>query len=379
MTPKHIALIAALSLSSLACAHADGTDELGAEPRAVEQQPASVPSPIESIYLLEQLGPDQYAVDLSGGATELKSGAATFGLPEPAKKAAIRTVTGRVLDEQGRPVVGAVIIAGTHLTAMLSTSMSAQHGTTTDADGTFSLPLVTDEPVRLLALANDNAWSPLLEIEGGDEDLELDVELAAPAQLTGRMERSGEAVPPIALITDGKAKPSFMVRVQGEPDGTYESPPLPPGRYEVGFAVDNGKLLTGGFVDKRQVTLDAGEVEIADVSFVAGTALTLGYDGLADEGLRTVTYTILEGRHEPADAEALTALRKGDATVLARILVGGIDLRPPRVFHDIPAGTVTVCLEAHGADESGRAKHLLAFQCHTIELADSEDALHFEL
>lgn len=383
MTLRTIALLTALSISG--CAHGDGTDdELGADPRAAapEDSAAIATSDVESIYLLKQFAPDQYAVDLSGGKSEVQSGASFLGTPEVAKKPTVRTVTGRVVDERGRPVVGAVVIAGAHMSAILGTSLTTQHGTTTESDGTFALPLVTEDAVVLLAMANENAWSSLQEIEGGTDDLELDVALAAPAQLVGHMTRGGEAVPPMAMVMDRKDEPRFVLRVAGEADGSYESLPLPPGTYEVGYAVDDGKILAAGFVERRSVTLDVGEIETADVAFSGGTALTLGYEGLEDDTLQTVTYTLLAGRHAPADTKALDALRKGEATVLAQILVGGIDLRPPRVFPDVPAGEVTACLEAKGTDEPGQrgpGKRLLAWQCRTIELSDSEQTLTFDL
>jgi len=384
MTLRTIALFTSLSLC--ACAHGDGSDEdLVPEPRvaAPEDAAAKATSTVESIYLLEQLGPDQYAVDLSGGKSELQSAASFLGTAEPAKKSIVRTVSGRVLDEQGKPVAGAVVVAGTRLSAMLGPSLSAQHGATTESDGSFALPLVTGDDVVLLALANETAWSSLQEIEAGTDDVEIDVGLAAPAQLEGHMKRNGKSVTPVATIMDRDEQPRLLVRVVGEADGSYESPPLPPGSYEVAYSVDRGRMMSGRTVEQRAVTLAPGKVGTADVAFFGGTELTLAYEGLEDERLQTVTYTVLAGRHAPASRDALADLRKADGTeVLAQILVGGIDLRPSRSFNDIPAGEVTACLEALGTDEPGqwgRGEREMAFQCRTIELSGDAQTLTFDL
>ena len=374
-------------LATTACSHAEiGEGDLGPEPRAAALEDHATPrSEIEAVYMLKQLGPDQYAVDLSGAMSELQSGASFLGRAEPAKKATVRTITGRVTDVDGRPVAGAVLLAGERVSCILGESLTAAHGTTTDGEGRFTLPLTTGEPLKLVAMANENAWSVLHDVDPGEDDLQLDVGLGEPAHVAGTLDRAGEPVPPVAFVRDREDDPLFMVRFQGEPDGSYESPPLPPGEYFVGYAVDDGKLLAAGFVEDRRVSLRAGTSTTHDVSFAAGTALTLGFEGLEEDTLRTVTYTILAGGHDPASPEDLDALREaGKAEVLAMILVGGIDLRPPREFPDIPAGEVTACLEARGmndADEIGRAKVLMAFECRTIALdpADAAREIAFSL
>lgn len=373
-------LLATLTLAAAACSHADiGDEELAPEPRAAQSDAApSAVSDVEAVYMLKQYAPDQYAVDLSGGMSEVRSGPSFLGRSEPEKKATVRTVTGRIVDASGAPVAGAVVVAGGRLSAILGESLTAGHGTTTDGEGRYALPLTTDEPVALLALANETAWSALQEIAGGTDDIELEVGLAQPGHLTGRLQRAGQPAQPVVVVRDRDERPRFMLRIQGEADGSYESPPLPPGEYVVGYAVDDGKILAARYVEEHRMFLRAGQPVVQDVSFAGGTKLTLGYEGLEDDPLRTVTYTVLAGQHAPQDPEALDALKEGgQAEVLTRILVGGIDLRPPREFPDMPAGEVTVCLEARGMknpDELAKPDLMMAFECRTIELGPEDVA-----
>ena len=375
---KTSTFVIATLLCATACSHADVAEPGSARGRDTELANSAV----ESIYLLKQLGPNQYAVDLTGGQSELESGWSRFGLREPEPRSVVRRLRGRVLDESGLPVAGAVVLGGDRLSLGLTSSITASHGTTTDDEGAFVLPLTSSDTMHVFALADEGAWSPSSALSAGTQDAELTLTLGMPAVVRGTVTRGGAPVKG-AVYVRSPGETGLAMRFVSEDDGRFESPPIPPGEYRVSFTLDHGLGADIGLMEDRRVSLTSGDQRALEVDLPVGVDVAASFDGLDEPALRTMTFTLLQGHHAPANPVALRELLgREDAPEHRQLLQGGSDLFATRVFTDVLPGPHTLCVLARGADDPlahGDEFRTLDFRCRTLEVDGDDQDLRFML
>jgi RNA polymerase sigma factor (sigma-70 family) len=334
--------------------------------RAMQANPGANATATAVDYELTRLSPKQVAVDLAGGPSKLRSGSAALGLPQPETPVTLRTLRGRVLDETGRPVAGAVVVTGKSLRVTLGTSLSAQSGTTTGRDGSFALELWDGESKLLLAL-HHSGWSPVTKVAAGTGDLALELQLQPTAALEGTVTRGGAPLEAEVWVSQPGGT-SFGIRVPTDAQGRYRVDRLPSGTLEVRATQPQG---TGaGSHATRSVSLASGQTHRRDLDLPVGALVTV--DAEVPEDAIMMRYTLLVGEHAVPDAAALARLQTELPSDQTRsMLFGGSDLDEVMQFDDVPPGLVTVCAEALVARDE-----LLGLACAVTEAGEPGKAVH---
>jgi RNA polymerase sigma factor (sigma-70 family) len=326
--------------------------------------PAAAATPAAGAYEVTRLAVDQVTVALEGGPSRLT----TFGptLREPPQT--LRTLRGRVLDEAGQPVAGAVVVAGSALRAMLGNSLSTDAGTTTGPDGSYALALWKAEPVVVLALHRDG-WSPITPVAKGTDDLSLELHLHPTAALRGTITRGGVAQEAEVLVSQHGAS-KLYIRVPTDAKGRYRIDRLPPGKLEVKASLSHDAGLGTGALASRSVTLVSGKARRIDLDLPQGAHVTVESD--VPEGVRMMQYTLLVGEHAVSNAGALARLRKElPAEETRTLLYGGSDLDEVMQWSDVPHGAVTLCVEALKMRDQ-----LWGLACTVTEVGTGGEAVH---
>jgi hypothetical protein len=156
-----------------------------------------------------------------------------------------RRISGRVLDESGAPVAGAIV-----------TASNGEHGAaTTDADGRFMIGGLSDQPIYCLASAPGYAATLRRDVPPGTSDLEI--RLPRAGKISGRLD-----VAPLPrqftlrlLHLDEETRGYYPKRtVTFGDDGEFWLENLPPGTYKLEVEASGYSPL-----DVPELTLRAGE------------------------------------------------------------------------------------------------------------------------
>ncbi len=315
-------------------------------------------------YELTRMSAHRVAVNLDGGPSTL-----TAFMPSTETKPTVRTIRGRVLDAEGQPVAGAIVVGGDRLSLTLGDSLATQSGTTSAADGTFALPMTHSEPIKVLALHRDG-WSSIEALGAGTEDRKRTLTLAPTAGLEGRITRGGEAFEVdvwISLVDE----PGLSLRVATDTDGRFALARLPAGRMQLRTAMPLGSGEASGTPVTRTIDFAPGQTERVDIEVPLGSFLAV--EGIRPEGVEVqmMRYTLLPGAHAIEDLETLAqtfdAQPKGEKR---RMLYGGVDLDEVMQWNDVPDGPMTVCVEA-----MRRYREPVALACRSLDAGERNEVV----
>ena len=266
---------------------------------------------------------DGAVVDLSGGASTLRP--VFTGDVGPT-----RELTGRVVDGNGAPIAGAIVLISAKL-SLWRGALMAQHGVTTGADGTFKTPAPAAAGAAIAI--TPAAWSAITPLAPGAAGLQLVI--AAPTALEVTIPpRDGGAVIIVELIHDAT---KTVLSTTVPPDGRAVLRPMPPGAYKLSVAASHlmaGGAGLGAFL-QQDIALEAGTtlrrtVEVPVGGLITVTALTAPAGELA--------YRLAAGQLAPSSADDVAAqLGKPMCT-------GAASPESLCSFPDRAAGTYTACV-----------------------------------
>jgi RNA polymerase sigma factor (sigma-70 family) len=323
-------------------------------------------------YRLSIVGDRQVAVNLEGGPSEVRGMSEALGIDPPERPAEqTRKVSGRVIDEHGAPVEGAVVITGQHLSMFFGSSITGGDGDETDARGRFDVDQVAAEPCVLLALHADAGWSAIQRVAPGTNAVELEVQLSAPVTVSGRARR-GE-VPEVGYVVAMDADKRVKLSAGTDPQGRYEML-VPRDPLSLGFVVGDrvvDEMLASSPIDAR-----SGKPIEWDPKVSTGTRLAVSApvpEAHADRTTMVWTY-VLPGREVPTDAADLQRRAKQDESVNQRTRGhGGIDLDEIFEYVDLPRGPYTICAHAEARNVA------LAMSCTVIEVSGKDEVQEVEI
>src|SRR5215210_13367 len=186
---------------------------------------------------------------------------------------AVGSVSGRVVDPDGKPIAGAYVhveIRPRGRGGFLAFS-GGPRGDRSDAEGSFRIKDVTPGPVSLSARAP--GWQdgsvPDLELRGGEDKRGVEIVLSAAAILTGRvLSPSGRAVPEAqVLLAPGESRSGGFHMSTADGDGRYVLDSLPPGQRTIEAShPEHGTV-------RRQVDLRVGENSL-DITLEGGSEVS---------------------------------------------------------------------------------------------------------
>ncbi|WP_428268022.1 carboxypeptidase regulatory-like domain-containing protein [Haliangium sp.] len=292
-----------------------------------------------------------------------------------------RTITGRVVDDSGRPVPNADIIVarrllsdGNKLTGSLGPGLDEQLGvrrSRSDGDGRFLLPGIGAGRLVLVAEHAEHGRSPAQTITPGRADLDLELRLAAFGAVEGVVTLGGE--PTTAAVTIGSTtNPDHITMVRTGADGRFVADRLAAGRYKI--SASSGMLSASSAataVDvgpgaSTQVTLDIPQGDLT---------LTVQVAGEAGAEISAAQVFAISGQVTATTVAALNQLILSDEAATSYKMMfsfGG----QPAVFSKLQAGPLSVCVVPIGGDLNDPAfaqrlqRHAdaLAVHCHTVDV-----------
>ncbi|MBX3160236.1 MAG: sigma-70 family RNA polymerase sigma factor [Deltaproteobacteria bacterium] len=284
-----------------------------------------------------------------------------------------RSLSGRVLDENGVPVAKAKVAAGALLTGggkelyIPNESIGAKD-TETDADGRFSFAGFGSGPLTVVA-GIDERRTASARIPSGPDSATLDLILQKTTGLDGKVTQSGAPLADTIVIANPIGATSSNFFVQTGPDGTFALDALAPSSYVVSAMLGGGgnrpKDMFMRRVDvvhgtRSRVEIDAtlGPITLA-VRVREGArppAMAGVFAVSADIDIKTME-DMMDGsranemgygaltihtRGAPGGAVEIAGMRPGLHTVCATIMT----LPPPDDRSTLPVGCAKIKLDA---------------------------------
>jgi RNA polymerase sigma factor (sigma-70 family) len=274
------------------------------------------------------------AVNLDGGMSPLvtRPGATSQ------TKATSRTLRGRVVDAGGKPLANVVVLASASLMAW-EKSVGGDAAVTTNTDGEFEVA-IRDAQLFAVALHPTHGWSQPVTIAAGKTDVAVEIRVAKSGGLTGRVRRANTGHHATLFIKN--ADESFGLRFDTDAKGNFALPLLPLGKWTV--SATPAQIFAGGTSKavKREVVLDAASKNL-DIDLPTGSLVVVTTKDF-DKALKWIEYYLVPASVPVTpDAAALRELGKQDKAL--DLLLGGRDIDRPAQFHDVAAGTYTLCAD----------------------------------
>jgi RNA polymerase sigma factor (sigma-70 family) len=313
-------------------------------------------------YQLTVISENSAAIELTGGLSEVTTHPQHPKAPGDPPDPIVRTISGRVLDRDGVPRSGVVVITGKILSARFGNLMG-QRGATTTVDGRFEIGVTHPDAIAVLAL-HETGWSELVQLPAGDVDARLELRLHGPARFEGSLRRAD--APVISQLHLGSARTGLVMGVESDERGHVVIEAVPPGHHEVAIG-----LAGGGGSDarlSRTLELVAGRTVTWDADLDAGSTVVVDTHLPADSTHQTIEYTMVPGRPPQSAAELKERFEALTGAERRRMLFGGIDLDNVMEFRDVPRGKASVCVQLQE-----RRDVVLAFGCSQIDVRAGND------
>lgn len=320
-------------------------------------------------YRISIIDSNGIAVNLEGGPSALMGANEALGVDGPTRpRADQRTISGRVRDAEGVPVVGAVVIAGSRLTKVLDASISARAGDETDAQGRYSLRVDADDDCAVLAL-DPTGWSTVHHLAAGTRDHVLDLAVQPPTRLRGQAWRGTTHEAGTVILRDKQG--NLHMRYPTDDTGGFDVL-MPSGTYSVGFRPGDQRAFEDPLV-RTILELPAGKVTDWDPRITIGTRLAVDLTMPASERerFRTAHVLVVPGTHVVKDEAAREILVARDDAFELRGF--GEQLDEAFEFEDLAAGTYTVCINAEGGKGEGQAIADLGIVCRPLTISGRDE------
>jgi protocatechuate 3,4-dioxygenase beta subunit len=262
-----------------------------------------------------------------------------------------RSISGRVIDADGKPVAGASVLAGPMLWGTGSKTRTpsgiggppgsdAIQDATTDERGMFTLTGVGRGPRHLIADHDALGRSLPLTVPPDRSASDIELVLVPLGTLQGKVTSGGKPAARVIVNAQSKTVPEAMFSVVSGADGVYRFDRLTPDRYSVSAMVGMDPMRGMSF-HARTVTVSPGGAATADLAIDEG-AITLEVTPSA-EG-RTVSFAIVESVEGTVTARTYDELKRlqvgrdGGLSTFGMAIAGN----PARIRGLRPA-TYTVC------------------------------------
>lgn len=222
------------------------------------------------------------------------------------------SVTGLVVDPDGRPVAGATVVRNYGLAERVEAQTSGTYREVfTESDGTFTMDGLPAGTLSFVADAEAFAASEAraVDLAHGETSTGLRLELREGGVLTGEV-FGDDGAPAPGMMVSAQLMPAYTRQLVAETDadGRFEMKPLEPGSWQV-VALPN--MMRGeGDVDASDTSAFLGTMKMGSATIVDGetTHILLG---APPENPVDVTGVVLRGG-EPVEGAMVTVLPETD-------------------------------------------------------------------
>jgi hypothetical protein len=271
-----------------------------------------------------------------------------------------RSVSGRVVDDDGRAIGGATVVAGGLLTGdgkqlfVESESIGSQK-TTTDEHGRFTLSGFDESSLVVVAGHDDHGRSLSVSVPRGSASVEVALVLVDTGALVGTVTRDGKPLPDTVIIANprGASRSNFFV-ITG-PDGSFAFDRLGGGEYSV-MAMIGGGGPKPKDMHLRDVLVEAGQRTPVEIDIETGS-VGFELEISTDDGKPVPMAQVIVGTGNiPAGDSTMEALRssyeaQSSGAIYLRAAMGG-----KASLAGLAPGAYSACVVPVPADPSDPAQ-----------------------
>jgi hypothetical protein len=273
-----------------------------------------------------------------------------------------RSIAGRVVDVEGRPVAGAQVAAGSLLTGSGSELNIPSEGfgvkeATTGDDGGFVVTGLAPGALAVVAEKPATGRSLSVGIPPGLPHAELELVLVATGSLEGRIAQGGQPLGNTVVIATPAAAPGSNFFVMSGADGGYKFDRLTADDYLVQLMIGGGGARPND-IHVRPTTVAPGSEARLDIDAPRGDAvLTVKVAGEKGATYVAARVTAITGRHESTRREDVAGAFAAGGSVHNRVAMGPT----PIAIEGLVPGPYTVCALAVDADihDPGKVQELM--------------------
>lgn len=272
-----------------------------------------------------------------------------------------RTISGRVMSAEGRPVEGATVRAGKMLFGDGSNSKAAGGGppwarnskeTQSDENGEFTLYGVGPGNLSIVAEHDEQGRSSAQLLRGTTEPITgVSLVLAGYGSMTGKVTAGGAPSGRVIVTAASLTVPSAMFSVASGEDGVFRFDRLAPDTYKVS-AMTGGMMMRGMGFHSKTAEVKSGETTNVDLAIEAGeVTLTVTLAESAGKELNFSFVMAVEGTIAPKNATelmlAIGAIGQGYSAQGFSIRGGPVELAAMK------PGIYTVCAVPYPIEVTG--------------------------
>ena len=303
-----------------------------------------------------------------------------------------RSIRGRVVDAKGRPVAGATIAFGRQLvgsgesmTLEVGKQLDEQLGvrrTSTMSDGAFRISGISDRAAVIAAEHADHGRSHPVDVNPGEEDVTVELELVPLGAIRGIVRHNGEPADGAGLILGSTASGRQSTRAQAGQDGTFAMQKVPAGSYKLTAATGGG--LSANMTSKA-VEVVAGETAEVELDLKTGSiTVNVVIKGVEDKPIDAAQVFLFEGEMKVTTApELMLAFNSPANQGGAKMAIAFMP--KPASFSKSAAGKYSACVIPLNGDmmDPKFAQRLqsniesLRVYCQPVVVAESPDEQQF--
>ncbi len=262
-----------------------------------------------------------------------------------------RTLTGRVMTEDGSPVPGATVLAatrlvgdGSHLALDLGKAAEEQmglHRAVSDADGFFRIEGLSQERYMLVAEKEEFGRSDAMVVPQGTTGLDQELVLHASAGVFGTVTAGGEPAAGAIIQANPVGESAKVIVVHAGDDGGYTIDKIQAGQLRITAAQLAGAGL-GARSEGIVVTARAGEKVRADIDIPVGNVnLTVDVKGQGGAKIDAAQVLLLAGKVQIETAAELNKVAMAGGGSISQTFW---TVAKPAVFNKVIPAEYSLCV-----------------------------------